>query len=226
MMSAGARYVAAITARDADLRARAAFLQVALDLAARGSVIFDFGAGPGLDAKLYAQHGVRVLTYDKDPQMCEYLLTYCRDEIGRQQIAPCAEFPPARGVDIDLVTANFAPFNLIDEPSAYFKAFHGLVGARGKLLLSVLNPYFIGDMKYRWWWRNAIRLMLHGEYSVRGGAGRIYRRSPRRFKDMAAPYFTLRAVMRGLPSDFHGGLPGWPSSATSQYLFLVFDKCL
>jgi SAM-dependent methyltransferase len=225
-MSAGERYVAAITARDADLRARAAFLELAQTLAAPGSNILDFGAGPGLDAKHYAQRGFRVLTYDVDPQMCDHLLAHCRDEISRNQVVPCKGqhrewFQSVRelagGTSIDLITANFAPFNLIDEPRRYFAEFYQLVGERGKLLLSVLNPYFFGDIQYRWWWRNAIRMLRRGEYSVAGGRGPIYRRSPQRFKYLAEPYFTLRSVM--------GGLPRWPSLASSQYLFLVFDKC-
>jgi SAM-dependent methyltransferase len=230
----GDDYVASITARDPDLRARAEFLQLAMNLAAPGSSIFDFGAGPGLDAKHYAQHGFQVLTYDVDPQMCSYLRSFCRDEIARQQVVPWMEFqrddgegsaPPA-GIDIGLVTANFAPFNLIDEPCAYFKKFHQIIGARGKLLLSVLNPYFLGDMKYAWWWRNTLRLMLRGEYSVAGGGGPIYRRTPQCFKGWAQPYFALRAVMRGLPGEaYRRGLLRGPCLATSQYLFLLFERC-
>lgn len=234
-MSTGQEYIAAITAREADIRARRAFLHLATTLAAPGSSIFDFGAGPGIDAKHYAECGFHVLTYDVDPQMRDCQLTYCRQEIARGQVVLCGEFERdgteyfgrlADELNVDLITANFAPFNLIDDPHWYFFRFHGLVGARGKLLLSVLNPYFLGDMKYGWWWKNTTRLLAHGEYSVSGGAGSIYRRSPDRFAQMAAPYFRLRTVIRGLPANGeHSGLRQRLSLATCQYLFLLFDKC-
>ena len=234
-MSTGEEYIAAITAREADIRARHAFLHLATTLAAPGSSIFDFGAGPGIDAKHYAENGFHVLTYDVDPQMRDCQLTYCRQEIARGQVMLCGEFERdgieyvgrlAHGLNVDLVTANFAPFNLIDDPHWYFFRFHGLVGAHGKLLLSVLNPYFLGDMQYGWWWRNVTRLLLRGEYSVSWGGGQIYRRSPYRFEQMAEPYFRLRAIMRGLPDDVERrGLRRRFSLATCQYLFLLFDKC-
>jgi len=49
-----ATYVAAITAGEADRRARKAFQDLVLRIATPGAVLFDFGAGPGLDARFYA----------------------------------------------------------------------------------------------------------------------------------------------------------------------------
>ena len=234
-MSAGEAYIAAITSRKADIRARAAFLHLATTIATPGSSIFDFGAGPGIDAKHYAKSGFHVLTYDVDPQMIDCQFAHCLEEIARGDVVPCAQLERdgigsvaclAEDLHIDLVTANFAPFNLIDNPHWYFTQFHGILGAHGKLLLSVLNPCFFGDMKYGWWWRNATRLLLHGEYSVSGGGGPIYRRSPYVFARMAEPYFRLRTVLRGLPQHVHRRVPlRRLSLATSRYIFLLFDKC-
>ncbi len=231
----GDDYLAAIVARDADRRARAAFLELAINLAAPGAGIFDFGAGPGIDANYYADHGFQVLTYDVDPAMRRCLLSHCREYITRRRVVPCNEYPVvdldvvcrcAQDLGIGLVTANFAPFNLVTEPRDEFRKFHQLTSSHAKLLLSVLNPYFLGDMKYGWWWRNAFRLLLRGEYSVPGCSGLIYRRSPHCFRTMAEPYFKLRSVIRGLPGDvYRRGPLRRPLLATSQYLFLLFDKC-
>lgn len=230
----GDDYIATILAGDADRKARAAFLELAMSLAAPGAGIFDFGAGPGIDAKHYADNGFRVLTYDLDPAMRRCLLSHCREQITRGLVVPCDEHPgtgtdgvgrfaQARG--IELVTANFAPFNLVTEPREEFRKFHQLISPHGKLLLSVLNPYFLGDMKYGWWWRNALRLLLRGEYSLPGGSGLIYRRSPYRFRQLAEPYFSLQAVIRGLPGNLYRRGPLPPQHlVTSQYLFLLFDK--
>jgi SAM-dependent methyltransferase len=234
-VTTGDDYIVAITAHDTDRKARTAFLELALTLAAPGASIFDFGAGPGIDAKHYAEQGYHVLTYDKDPAMRDCLRTYCREQIARGRVVSCDDHPCdaiesvarfAPGVDVELITANFAPFNLLTKPSEEFSKFHKLSSAHGKLLLSVLNPYYLGDMRYGWWWRNTVRLLMQGEYSVAGSTGPIYRRTPDRFKILAAPYFVLRAVMSGLPGSFYRrGLLRRPSLATSRYLFLLFDKC-
>jgi len=50
-MVAGEEYLAAITALDSDRRARVAFQERALQVAAGGTCLLDFGAGPGIDAK-------------------------------------------------------------------------------------------------------------------------------------------------------------------------------
>lgn len=235
-MTPGQAYIAAISRRRADLQARTAFVAMAKTLCKPGACIFDFGAGPGLDAKQYALMGFRVLTYDVDPEMCQCLLAHCGEEIARRQIVPCdhlnrpdgatsagSELTPAVG----LITANFAPFNLLEEPAAEFRKLHGLLAADGKLLISILNPYFVGDLKYGWWWRNALRLLRCGEYAVAGGNGPIFRRSPARFRHLGEPYFSLRRVMRGLPGDaYRHGFLRWPALASSQYLFLVFDRCI
>src|SRR5215470_3820163 len=135
---AGAEYVSAINARASDRRYRAAFQSVALTLAPPGAAILDFGAGPGLDARVYAEQGRRVYAYDVDARMCDYFQGYCRELISAGTVSL------TRG--------------------------HGLV------LASVLSPYYAGDLRYGWWWRNLIRLAREGRYFVPGAQARICRR--------------------------------------------------
>jgi hypothetical protein len=82
----GEAYVEAITSRESDRRARAAFQDLVLRIARPGAALFDFGAGPGLDARLYAERGFTVTAYDIDPKMREFFSVYCREFIETGKI--------------------------------------------------------------------------------------------------------------------------------------------
>jgi hypothetical protein len=66
-----------LSAHPADRRRRETFQALAASLAPAGSEIFDFGCGPGIDARAYDERGFAVGAYDVDPQMREYFSTYC-----------------------------------------------------------------------------------------------------------------------------------------------------
>jgi SAM-dependent methyltransferase len=238
----GADYVKQITALESDQRARAAFVRLALEIAAPGANIFDFGAGPGMDARFYAQHGRSVAAYDVDANMCDYFAEHCRDLISTGQVKLeigtyqefLARHRSSTESGIDLVTSNFAPLNLIADLNELFAAFHAVTVPNGKVLASVLNPYYVGDMRYRWWWRNAPRLWRHGSFAVPGAQAPIVRRRLADFSARAAPFFKLERVFRGLPAsrmprmngiDVRGGVGyTWTRLTTSRFLFLLFRK--
>jgi SAM-dependent methyltransferase len=238
----GAEYVKQITALDSDRRARSAFQTLVLSIAPPGGTVFDFGAGTGTDARFYAEHGLTVAAYDVDPNMCEYFGEYCRDliEAGRVTL-DCGSYrefltrtSPEGGHIVDLVTSNFAPLNLIDDLQELFAKFHQLTGPGGRVLASVLSPYFVGDMKYGWWWRNSLRLWRYGRYSVQGAQAPIVRRRVANFAAQSEPYFTLKLVFRGLPPygrrdgapiDVSGGAGCAGFHVTGcQFMFLLFEK--
>lgn len=235
-MSAGEEYVAAITALESDRRARQAFQDLVLKIAAPGGCIFDFGAGPGIDAKFYAERGFKVVAYDADPRMCGSFARHCHPEIESGQIHLCQggyrEFVDVhvpnlrRQHEIAVVTANFAPLSLIDDPHELFATLHALTQPKAEFLASVLNPYFIGDLRYAWWWGNRLTYWRQGHFSVAGAATNIFRRSLRNFAVLAAPYFTLENVIRGLPAAADAPIrsSGRAALATSRYLFLLFAK--
>ncbi len=237
----GAEYVEQITARESDRRARAAFRDLVLRIARPGATVFDFGCGTGMDARFYAEHGFRVLAYDVDRQMGEFFRAQCRDliEAGRVTFAGGAypEFlARAAGADppTDLVTANFAPLNLIDNLQGLFAKFHALTAPNGSVLASVLSPYFVGDLRYGWWWRNLLPLLRTGRYSVAGSQGPIFRRQLGDFAAQSAPYFVLERVFHGLtaPSlreargiDLRAGARGaWLRLTTCRFMFLLFVR--
>ena len=235
----GAEYVQQITALESDRRARAAFLELALKVARPGAALLDFGAGTGMDARFYAAHGYQVTAYDVDVKMCEFFAEHCRDLIDAGRVSletgTYADFLARHRATLtptfDVVTANFAPLNLIGDLNELFATFHALTRPGGKVLASVLNPYFLGDLRYGWWWRNAARLWSRGHYAVAGAQAPIVRRRLANCAAESAPYFTLERVFRGLPSthgqradDAEASGSAWPRLVTCRFLFLLFKR--
>jgi SAM-dependent methyltransferase len=237
----GAEYVRQITALESDRLARSAFQGLVLKLVPPGSALFDFGSGTGLDARVFAEQGHSVAAYDADPNMCEFFVEHCRDliEAGRVSLVRGAyrDFLSCTrlgGRCVDLVTANFAPLNLIEDLRELFGKFNALTGPHGRVLASVLSPYFIGDWKYAWWWRNTLRLWRAGHYSVRGAQGPIVRRRIDNLALQSQPYFTLKRAFRGLPPRNERDAEGLDASenslstalhlSTCQFMFLLFEK--
>jgi SAM-dependent methyltransferase len=228
----GADYLAAMSVRASDRRARAAFQSLALDVAGPAATVFDFGAGPGIDARFYAEHGLRVTAYDIDPGMSAFFADYCRDFIrdGRVElhIGSYQDFlarPSFWRERFNLVTANFAPLNLVTDLRELFACFAAMTRPDGGVLASVLNPYYLGDLRYRWWWGNAYRLIRHGRYSLPGAQGMIVRRTLDDLSRQCAPHFVLHDVyaMGGCAAPNLRGLAGLRLTA-SRFIFLMFRK--
>ena len=237
----GAGYVEAITALQSDRRARSAFQDLVLRIASPGAALYDFGAGPGIDARFYAERGFSVGAYDVDPGMREYFRDYCHESMQAGRVAldigTYREFlahKTAGEGHVELVTSNFAPLNLVDDLRDLFAKFHSLTLPGGKVLASVLSPYFIGDLKYGWWWRNSLRLWRDGRYSVAGAHSPIIRRRLADFAGQSAPYFALTRVFPGLPQFWRrhpngvdmsrGGRHAWLRMTTCRFMFLLFEK--
>jgi SAM-dependent methyltransferase len=238
----GAEYVRYMLTSESDRGIRSAFQQLVLQLAPPGGALFDFGAGPGIDARFFAERGFTLRAYDIDSRMSEYFVEYCREliEAGRVVLERCSyrEFlgrsPPDSAGRFDLVISNFAPLNLVDDLPALFAKFHDLTGPAGKILASALNPYFVQEMRSRLWWRTAPRLWRAGHYFMPGPQAPHHRRSLANFARLSAPHFRLTRAFRSRapaaeqpPTGVdvsRGSRSAWLHLARSRYMFLLFEK--
>jgi SAM-dependent methyltransferase len=236
----GAEYVAQLSARRSDACARAAFRDLVLKLAQPGATLFDFGCGTGMDARFYAESGFTVRGYDIDEAMCDFFAAHCQDLMSHGRVtlerARYPDFIEGRDRTLplaDLVTANFAPLNLVGNLQELFAKFHALTAPSGRVLASVLSPYYLGDLRYRWWWRNLPALARTGRFSVAGAQAPIVRRRLADFAAQCLPYFKLQSVFRGLPPrgarpvrgiELHGSRGAWLHLTTSRYMFLLFTR--
>ncbi len=238
---AGAEYVSQINAQESDRRTRAAFRDLVLRIARPGARLFDFGAGPGIDARFFAERGFTVHAYDVDPVMRQYFDDHCRHLIDAGRItldgSSYRDFVTRNPADercrADLIISNFAPLNLVDDLHELFGKFAALTDADGQVLASVLNPCFTLEMRARWWWRGAPRLWRDGQLFIPGPQAPHYRRLLGHFCTASAPNFRLSRVFRGLPA--HGrhptgielprrGLLAWLHVLRCRYMFLLFEK--
>ena len=225
-------YAQEILRRRADRLARSAFQSCVTSLIEPGATIIDFGAGTGIDARSYAARGYRVLAYD--PQMCDAFRRSSQAQLESGQIVLMegkypdflAADPVFSGRKADLITANFAPLNLIEDLPELFRKLQALTLPGGRALVSVLSTRFIGDMRFKWWWHNRRALHRDGHFTLRG-VWTVTRRTPANFAAMAAPYFRLAGVRGGLPGNRLHAVDS-PTLAlplmASRYMFLLFEK--
>lgn len=239
----GSQYVRQIIASESDRRARLAFQDLVLRVAPPRGTLLDFGSGPGMDARFYGENGFHVAAYDVDPQMRDFFEVHCQDLIKAGRVTQAGgeyrDFLACENVggfrDFDLITSNFAPLNLIDNLQELFSTFHALSAPRGKVLASVLSPYYIGDMKYLWWWRNLLRLRRDGYYFVPGAQARIFRRRIDDFAAKTAPYFALKQAFVGPAATgaqhaeavdvSNGTVRASLLAGKNRFMFLLFEKC-
>lgn len=192
-----------------DQRVRDRFQELALSLLPPGAGVLDFGAGTGIDAKAYASHGHPTFVYEPSEAMASHLSLHCREEIERQAIAIVSS---ALDCKVHAVTANFAVLNHIPDQAALFEQLSRVVHPGGFVLASMLNPFYLGDARYRWWRANLLNLVRRGHYAIESES-RIVRFAPRVVARAATPHFRLERVLpRGL-------------GMTSQlYLFLLLRR--
>jgi SAM-dependent methyltransferase len=239
----GAEYVRQITSVESDRRARSAFHDLVLRVVPPGGALFDFGAGAGIDAHFFAERGFTVEAYDVDPRMRQFFAEHCRDFMDSGRVAlDCSSYrefvtsrPSGAGPRADAVISDFAPLNLVADLNELFAKFHALTGPNGKVIVSVLSPYFIDDMKFRWWWRNAARMWRAGYFFLPGPQAPHFRRRLANFASLSMPYYRLARLFRGLPPLLgrHGkGVEvgdrigfAWLRATTSRFMFLEFEKC-
>jgi SAM-dependent methyltransferase len=208
-MHTGEQYHKFILTSQRDRLARDRFQKMALELLPRGAGVLDFGAGTGIDAKAYAANGHPTFVYEPSEAMCDYLAQYCHDEIARKAIITVTLPLTCK---VQAVTANFAVLNHFADHRRLFQELSRIVHQGGFVLASMLNPYYLGDVRYGWWRANLLNLLRRGHYAI-PSESRIHRFTPGVVARAAEPYFRQE---RSMPRGF-----GW---ATDLYMFLLFRR--
>lgn len=209
-MHCGKAYHDFMLASARDLKVRRRFQKLVKEFSTPRGTIFDFGAGTGIDARAYAQQGFRVLAYEPGNENRSYLAQYCREEIASGAVA-LSDLSDCRTVE--LIAANFAVLNLVQDRAALFASFDRILARKGYVVVNFLNPFFAGDARYAWWRAQLPSLIRHRSYVVEGENGAVYRFTPSDLAQAARPAFwvpLLRPRAIGL--------------AVSRYLFMVLQK--
>jgi ubiquinone/menaquinone biosynthesis C-methylase UbiE len=207
-MHRGSVYHDLMLASARDLKVRERFQRLVCRLAPPGGTILDFGAGTGIDAKVYADRKFRVIVHEPDQENRAYLAKHCKAEFETGDITDLAPDGAA-----DVIAADFAVLNLIADHKAQFARFSQFLGSTGHVVISLLNPFFLGDARYAWWRTSLSPLLRNGSYAVDGDDGPIYRFTPSAVVRAALPKFTQ--------VELH---PSRSGLAMSRYMFMVFRK--
>jgi SAM-dependent methyltransferase len=193
-----------------DLKARKRFQQLVCQFTPYNGTILDFGAGTGIDAKAYAGRRFKVLVYEPCEENLAYLVEHCRGELEKGDII-VTDLAAREAAHV--IAADFAVLNLVADHRMLFATFDRLLAPNGHVVISLLNPFFLGDARYGWWRSNLGALLRSGVYVVQGNDGPLYRMTPAAVSSSALPGFRRTALY-----------PGWLGLAGSQYMFMVFRK--
>lgn len=208
-MHTGEQYHNVILTSSRDRQVRDRFQKMVLGLLPAAADILDFGAGTGIDARDYAARGHQTFVYEPSQAMRDYLAQYCRDEIAKKTIVTV---PSPLDCRVQAVTANFAVLNHLADHVLLFEQLSHVVHRGGFVLASMLNPYYLGDARYRWWRANLLNLVRRGQYGI-SSESHIHRFAPRVVERAAAPYFRLERLT-----------PGGFGRLTQLYMFLLFRR--
>ncbi|MGH7502898.1 MAG: class I SAM-dependent methyltransferase [Longimicrobiales bacterium] len=196
---------------------RRRFLDLVRSHVAPPGPILDFGCGTGIDARHYACTGYTVLAYDPSVAMLEPLRRRCAGAIRASRViavsgsaADCLDAARALA-PFGGITSNFSALNHVDEPEPLLAAFGDLLKPGGRMILSLLNPWYWPDMKSGWWWRARMGSVGRSGFVVDLGQNRTVRHDPARIGRRAG---LRRVVLRGaLHKGIRASLPGHPGDA-------------
>jgi SAM-dependent methyltransferase len=133
-----------------------------------GSRLFDFGAGSGLDAEHFADLGHRVTAYEPSAGMLALLRTRCAAQIAAGTVSPLGgTFAEVREAlagtpPFDGAICNFAVLSMIPRLGPVFRFLGSVVRPGGRLLISIQNPWYPGDLRRRAFWRALLGFPVRG----------------------------------------------------------------
>lgn len=155
-MHTGEQYHQFILSSPRDRMVRDRFQKMALALLPEGADVLDFGAGTGIDAKVFAANGHRTFVYEPSEAMRTHLAHHCSSEITLKKVV---EISSTLACKVDAVTANFAVLNHFSDHTLLFEELSRSVHRGGFVLASMLSPYYLSDARYDWWRKNLLNLV-------------------------------------------------------------------
>ena len=207
-------------------RHRECFWQIAEALLPRTSRLLDFGAGTGLDAEHFASTGHTVTAYDISPGMMAVLQKRCSVQIAEGSVrAVVGTLDDLRAVignaaTFDAVVCNFAVLSLIRDLRSVLRFFGSVVRPGGRLILSIQNPWFIGDIKTGAFWNALWGFARVGVMRYTSAeTGDIWRHLPTQVRRAARPEFRRLALPAKAPAPCRHSF-----GATGVFQLLAFER--
>ena len=190
-------YDAQMSRMPGDVWTREAFQDFVIRELSPGEVLLDFGCGTGVDTKVYAARGFRVIGYDSSPAMVREAVNRCRTDIEGSLVeifsCPYEDFlrRPWPMDQPSAIVSNFAVLNLVPSLHAAFTRFHEILQPGGSIFLSLLNPCHLRNLVTPGLRRSMLRAIFHGitEFPSAKVPTLLYRE--RFVRQAARPYFEL-----------------------------------
>lgn len=212
-------------AADGTRAMRQRFLRLVRSQADPPGPILDFGCGTGVDARWYACAGYRVLAYDPSAGMLARLRRRCAGAIRTGRVVPVAGdvaacLHAARGMaPFGCIASNFSAFNHVEDPEPLLRDLAGLLAPGGRIVLSLMNPWYWRDLRGGWWWRARLASLRYRGRFVAGEENRVVRHEPLRLGRGAG---LRRVSLQGARfGGAWGRLPGHPADFL---VFLVLER--
>jgi SAM-dependent methyltransferase len=175
---------------------------------APGSRLLDFGAGSGLDAEHFAARGLHVTAYEPSAGMLAMLRERCAAQVGSGAVVPLggtfdeleaalSGIPPFDGV-----VCNFAVFSMVARLAPVFRLFGRVVRPGGRVLISIQNPWYPGDVRSRAFLKALLGVPAHGVMRYRSAdIGYTNRYLPLQLRRAARPEFRSAPAREPFPAE-------------------------
>jgi SAM-dependent methyltransferase len=207
-------------------RHRECFWKAAATLLPARARLLDFGAGTGLDAQHLALAGHAVMAYDISPGMMAVLRARCAAQIEggvvRTVVGTLADLRAAVGSSpqFDGILCNFGVLSLIRDLHPVFHVFAAVLRPGGTLIVSIQNPWFIGDLRTRAFWSALWALVRDGIMRYTSAeTGDVWRHLPAQVRRAAGPEFKAVRQPARPGSDCRHSF-----GATGVFRLLVFER--